>query len=88
MAFAAQPARAESSGGGVEILDMAMLFDGKIGEQAADMARMSREGSADIHMVSFFLVPEGNPPFDKISLYEDKYRRLRDALAAPIARRA
>ena len=32
MAFAAQPARAGSSGGGVEILDMAMLFDGKIGE--------------------------------------------------------
>lgn len=80
MAFAAQPARAGSSGGGVEILDMAMLFDGKIGEQAADMAKMSKEGAADVHMVSFFLVPEGNPPFDKISLYEDKYRRLRDAL--------
>ena len=80
MAFAAQPARAGSSGGGVEILDMAMLFDGKIGEQAADMAKMSKEGAADVHMVSFFLVPEGNPPFDKISLYEEKYRRLRDAL--------
>ena len=74
MAFAAQPARAGSSGGGVEILDMAMLFDGKIGEQAADMAKMSKEGAADVHMVSFFLVPEGNPPFDKISLYEEKYR--------------
>ena len=67
-------------GEGVEILDMVMLFDGEIGGQAADMAEMSKDGSADIHMVSFFLVPEGNPPFDKISLYEDKYRRLREAI--------
>ena len=68
------------SSGGVEILNMVMLFDENIEKQAEDLKKMSADGTADIHMVSFFLVPEGSPPLDKISLYEEKYRRLRKAI--------
>lgn len=64
----------------VEILDLVMLFDETVEKQAEDLKKMSAENVADIHMVSFFLVPEGNPPFDKISLYEEKYKRLRNAI--------
>lgn len=66
--------------GKIEILDLVMLFDENVERQAQDLKKMSAEKVADVHMISFFLVPEGNPPFDKISLYEDKYRRLRAAI--------
>ena len=64
----------------VEILNLVMLFDGKIEEQAKTLVEMSKDGDADIHMISFFLVPEGNPPFDKISVYAEKYNKLREAV--------
>ncbi len=64
----------------VEILDLVMLFDETVEKQAEDLKKMSADNVADIHMISFFLVPEGNPPFDKISLYEEKYKRLRRAI--------
>lgn len=64
----------------VEILDLVMLFDETVEKQAEDLKKMSAENVADIHMISFFLVPEGKPPFDKISLYEEKYKRLRKAI--------
>ena len=71
---------ASAAGDKVEILDLVMLFDETVEKQAEDLKKMSAENVADIHMISFFLVPEGNPPFDKISLYEAKYRRLRNAI--------
>lgn len=71
---------AQAASDRVEILDLVMLFDETVEKQAEDLKKMSAENVADIHMVSFFLVPEGNPPFDKISLYEEKYKRLRNAI--------
>ena len=55
----------------LEVLNLVMLFDDKIEEQAEDLKKMSAEKVADVHMISFFLVPEGNPPIDKISVYEN-----------------
>ena len=51
----------------LEILNMIMLFDEHVEEQAKDLVEMSKNKVADVHMVSFFLVPEGNPPIDKLS---------------------
>ena len=64
----------------LEILNLVMLFDEHIEEQAKDLVEMSKNKVADVHMISFFIVPEGNPPIDKISLYIDKYKRLRKAI--------
>ncbi len=64
----------------IEILNMVMLFDEHVEEQAKDLVEMSKNKVADVHMVSFFLVPEGNPPIDKISLYENKFKRLKKAI--------
>lgn len=64
----------------LEVLNLVMLFDDKIEEQAEDLKKMSAEKVADVHMISFFLVPEGNPPIDKISVYENRYKRLRKAI--------
>ena len=64
---------AQAASDRVEILDLVMLFDETVEKQAEDLKKMSAENVADIHMVSFFLVPEGNPPFDKISLYDGNH---------------
>jgi len=64
----------------IEILNMVMLFDEHVEEQAKDLVEMSKNKVADVHMVSFFLVPEGNPPIDKLSLYEKKFKRLKKAI--------
>ena len=64
----------------LEILNMIMLFDEHVEEQAKDLVEMSKNKVADVHMVSFFLVPEGNPPIDKLSLYENKFKRLKKAI--------
>ena len=64
----------------LEVLNLVMLFDDRIEEQAEDLKKMSAENVADVHMISFFLVPEGNPPIDKISVYENRYKRLRKAI--------
>ena len=64
----------------LEILNLVMLFDEHVEEQAKDLVEMSKNNVADVHMISFFIVPEGNPPIDKLSLYIDKYKRLRKAI--------
>lgn len=64
----------------LEILNLVMLFDEHVEDQAKDLVEMSKNKVADIHMISFFIVPEGNPPIDKLSLYIDKYKRLRKAI--------
>ena len=64
----------------LEILNLVMLFDEHVEDQAKDLVEMSKNKVADVHMISFFLVPEGNPPIDKLSLYINKYKRLRKAI--------
>ena len=43
--------------GKIEILDLVMLFDENVERQAQDLKKMSAEKVADVHMISFFLVP-------------------------------
>lgn len=65
----------------LEILDIVMLFDADVAKQARTLKKMSADGVADIHMVSFFLVAEGNPPIDKFSEFESKFKRLRSEVS-------
>ncbi len=48
---------------------------------AADILRLYRDGIADLALMCFTLVPEGNPPFDKVAILSEKYITIRDLLA-------
>ncbi len=66
--------------GKLEILNLFRIFDKHIDAQAKDLIALSKSKAVDVHMALFDLMPEGNPPADKISRYEKEYKRLRSAI--------
>lgn len=65
----------------VKLLNVVGLLDAYMEEQVAELVRMSATNTADIHMISFHIVPEGDPLIDKISIFEKKYLKAKKIAA-------
>lgn len=48
---------------------------------ADDIVRIKKDRVADVSLVLFSLVPEGNPPVDKLAVLEKRYKKIAEGVA-------
>ena len=48
---------------------------------ADDIVRIKKDRVADVSLVLFSLVPEGNPPVDKLAVLEKRYKKMAEGVA-------
>ncbi len=62
------------------VFNVIPALDGNEKERAEDIIRVEKERIADMSLLIFTLVPEGNPPIDKFGVLAKRYEKMRDAI--------
>ncbi len=62
------------------VFNVVPALEGNEKERAEDVIRIEKERIADMSLLLFTLVPEGNPPIDKFGVLSKRYEKLRDAI--------
>ncbi len=62
------------------VFNVVPALEGHEMERAEDIVRIEKERIADMSLMIFTLVPEGNPPIDKFGVLAERYKKLHKAI--------